>query len=67
MMENLNPFWYSVLLIFIWVGPICAGLTLMAGAVWWVRRSKGSLVFALFLLSCTIIAALIFVIAILLA
>jgi hypothetical protein len=40
MMENLNPFWYGVLLIFMWVGPICTGLTLIAGAVWLVRRSK---------------------------
>jgi hypothetical protein len=62
-MENLNPFWYGVLLIFIWVGPICAGLTLIAGAVWLVRRSKGFLVFALFLLSCTVVAGITIVIA----
>ena len=67
MMENLNPFWYGVLLIFWWVGPICAGLTLIAGAVWLVRRSKGSLVFALFLLSCTVVAGITIVIAIFLA
>jgi 4-amino-4-deoxy-L-arabinose transferase-like glycosyltransferase len=63
-MENLNPFWYAVLLIFVWVAPICAGLTLIAGAVWLVRRSKASLVFTLLLLLCTVVAGIIFVIAI---
>jgi hypothetical protein len=63
MMENLNPFWYGVLLIFFWVGPICAGLALMAGATWLVLRSKASLVVALFLLSCAIVAGIIIVIA----
>jgi hypothetical protein len=66
-MENLNPFWYGVLLIFMWLGPICAGLTLIAGAVWLVRRSTGSLVFTLFLLSCTGVAGITIVIAMFLA
>ena len=64
MMENLNPFWYGVGLIFMWVVPLCAALTLMASAAWLVRRSKVSLVVALFMLSCTVVAGISLVIAI---
>lgn len=66
-MENLNPFWYGVLLIFMWVAPICLGLTLMAGAVWFSWRSRVFLVSVLFSLSCTVVAGIILVIAMFLA
>ncbi len=66
-MESLNPFWYTVLLISMCVGPICAVLTLIAGAVWLFLRSKVPMVIALFLLSCTVAAAITFVIAMFLA
>jgi hypothetical protein len=62
-MENLDPFCYGMLLIFMLVGPICAALTLIAGVVGLVRRSKRSLIFALFLLLCTVVAGITFVIA----
>ena len=52
-MENLNPFWYSAALIFMWVAPLCAVPTLIAGAVWLVRRSKTALIIFLVALSFT--------------
>jgi hypothetical protein len=42
-----------VALIFMWVAPICAVLTLIAGAVWLIRRSNSTLIIFLVALSFT--------------
>jgi hypothetical protein len=52
-MENLDPFWYGVALLFIWIAPISLATTLIAGVFWLIRRSKVSLMLFLALLTIT--------------
>ena len=62
-MENINPFWWSVALVSAWIAGICLTLTLIAGILCVIRRSRGSLIFFLVLLVGTAGAALTFGIA----
>ena len=62
-MENLDPFWYSVLLVFFWIAPLGLAMTLMAGVFWLIRRSKVSLILFLALLICTAMAGVTFVVS----
>ena len=58
MVEGLNPFWYSVVLITTLVGPACLAITVVAGIVWLIVRSRVSRIVFFALLTCTIIAGL---------
>jgi hypothetical protein len=62
-MENLNPFWYGVYLLFAWIAPLGLALTLMAGVFWLIQRSKGSLILFVALLIITATAGVTFVVS----
>jgi hypothetical protein len=62
-MENLNPFWWTGLLISAWIGGVGVVITLLAGAVWLVRRSTGSLIVFFVLLALTFLSGVIFVVS----
>lgn len=65
-MEGINPFWWSVGLLSAWTGGICLVLTLLAGVVCLIRRSRGPLILFLVLLICTALSGLTYVASIML-
>src|SRR5437773_9991080 len=65
-MEGMNPFWWSALLLSAWIGGVALVLSLLAGLLWLIRRSRGPLILFLALLIFTAMAGLTYVVSIML-
>ena len=63
-MEGMNPFWWSALPLSAWIGGVGLVLSLLAGLLWLIRRSRGPLILFLALLIFTAMAGLTYVMTI---
>jgi hypothetical protein len=64
-MEGMNPFWFLVLIITTFAAPGFLVLTIVAGIVWCIVRSRPCQIIFFALLACTIFAGMVYVAAIL--